>query len=453
MALQDDLTKYGIKLFRLPNGLVYFYQPQSPGRPEGIGQITDSSAISKYSNLIQNINADTESGLKSALGVNSVKPVSDTPTIERIIDFHKADEQSGQVGDVSIAATKDSSGLIQGKAYKFPDSNKIYVYNNGKLEHIKDESDFKQMYGGLPQDGFNFTTIQKSSIPNTTISGTFDVSSGGGVSEENFWDFNKLPDDIKNAEWFKVLSDENKKLLTGQYYSQIATSEAQKAKYAGYLKKAQEYNSPYFRQASLLIEDELTKGIQNTIEDYGIRSRQIQENIKRIDEDLALNKDRLSIDQQAELERQKRKYESELLDIEDKMSSSGMAFSSRYDDVLARTAIEQRNIQTSTNRGYERKIQDIQTESQRKIQDQQLQKEQFDLARKKQIEDMYRTGEKNLGSSNFLEVIKKLNSNLQSQLSGFSQLGGITGGLQQQEEQANIGTANSMMQGFNLNLK
>lgn len=49
--------------------------------------------------------------------------------------------------------------LEEGKAYKFPNSPKIYQYVNGQFVHIPNEEVFRQIYGGLPEEGVNYTTL------------------------------------------------------------------------------------------------------------------------------------------------------------------------------------------------------------------------------------------------------------------------------------------------------
>ncbi len=60
----------------------------------------------------------------------------------------------------------------EGSAYKFPESNKVYVFNNGKLEWIPSEEAFISMYGGKPQQNLNYTTIQQNTVGGTQISDT-----------------------------------------------------------------------------------------------------------------------------------------------------------------------------------------------------------------------------------------------------------------------------------------
>jgi hypothetical protein len=70
--------------------------------------------------------------------------------------------------------TKDvkqsQTSFIQGKSYKVSNSNRIFIFNNGELEWIPDEATFMSLYGGLPQDGLNYETVNQDAIKDVKVS-------------------------------------------------------------------------------------------------------------------------------------------------------------------------------------------------------------------------------------------------------------------------------------------
>lgn len=70
-------------------------------------------------------------------------------------------------GDLSTAGgktqptgeTPGAGGFVEGKAYKNPNNADIFLFKNGKFNWIQDEATFKQIFGGLPEEGTNFTTL------------------------------------------------------------------------------------------------------------------------------------------------------------------------------------------------------------------------------------------------------------------------------------------------------
>jgi len=117
--------------------------------------------------------------------------------------------------------------FVEGKAYKNPNNAKIFLYKDGQMHWIQDGNTFKQIFGGLPQEDLNFTTlpttsgitfgetINTSNVNNFTgageIAGTAggtagDAGAGGGTGATNeanlanalaLIDASNLPPDLK----------------------------------------------------------------------------------------------------------------------------------------------------------------------------------------------------------------------------------------------------------------
>ena len=59
--------------------------------------------------------------------------------------------------------TQNTGGFVVGKAYKNPNNPEIFQYGeDGQMHWIEDEKAFKNLYGGLPQEGLNYTTLSST---------------------------------------------------------------------------------------------------------------------------------------------------------------------------------------------------------------------------------------------------------------------------------------------------
>lgn len=183
-------------------------------------------------------------------------------------------------------------------------------------------------------------------------------------------DLSKAPKELVNSGVLNGLSDEQKKIVTAQYLANKAISDTDKAQWLSALEQAKKLVEPFYAQQITIAQDEILRGFKNIEAANKMRLDLIQRNIDRINEDLSKNVDRLSIDQQSALSRLKESYQNTLVDLQNKVVDSGLAFSSKSGDLLSRAAREKRNIQTSTRRSFQRRIEDINRQSQRGIEDQ-----------------------------------------------------------------------------------
>ncbi len=124
-------------------------------------------------------------------------------------------------------------------------------------------------------------------------------------------------------------------------------------------------------------ELEISKGTATA--DFESQEKYLQEKIRRIEEDLTIGKDRLSVDEQAELARLKRGYEVDLENLREAVAQSGLTFSSKRSLAEQRLATEHEDIVESTKREFQRKLQDLQ-----------LQAERGDMDAKRQLEEYER---------------------------------------------------------------
>ena len=276
-----------------------------------------------------------------------------------------------------------------------------------------------------------------------------DVMQGNDIST---LDWSSLPESLRNDPTFKSLSDENKQVVAATYLANTALSDADKGQWLSALEQAKNLVEPFYAQQIVIAQDEILRGFTDTAAANKMRLDLIQTNIERINEDLATGTDRLSIDQQAQLAKVKRGYENNLVDLQNQISDSGMAFNSRAGDLLSRAAIENKDVQTSTNRSFYRQMQDLNTQAQRGLQDQQSQKDALALQQKADFTAMTREAEKLLGTSGLTDITSKLDQSLQDILGNIGTLGIDKGTLEQQKTGDILATAGSLYNTGNLNL-
>ena len=254
-----------------------------------------------------------------------------------------------------------------------------------------------------------------------------------------------VPDFLKNTPYWDDLTDEEKKLKLFEYNAQIQQKDENKQEYVDALEKAKDLVDPYYAQNITIAQDEILRGFQNIEAASQQRLELIERNIARIDEDLATGTERLGIDEQAALTRLKSSFENTLVDLQNKVSDSGLAFSSRAGDLLSRAAIEKKDVQTSTNRSFDKQIKDLNQQAERGIQDQESAREEQERLRAINLTALARESEKALGSQSYNELKTKLDSGLQDVLGDIDNLGIETGTLKQERDAQVINTTNSII--------
>jgi len=122
---------------------------------------------------------------------------------------------------------------------------------------------------------------------------------------------------------------------------------------------------PYFAEIIRMTIDELerTAGIKKA--DFASQQKNLQEKIGQIQEDLTTGKERLTVDEQAELARLQRKYEIDLDNLRESAAQKGLTFSSRRALAETRLKTEQEDIIESTKRQFQRQIKDLQVRAAR----------------------------------------------------------------------------------------
>lgn len=378
----------------------------------------------------------------------------------------QAPSSSVAISDVSGQSSSNSEKAIQDASNSTVTMSLSQEAKNDLMTIRSQRSDLQSLYddngnainpddprvAGIPTLQDWWSQYGRFEYPGTSIDGlgsAADIMPGGTVSSMNFDD---LPSELRDSEFFKALPDDQKQIVASTYLANMALNDADKAMWVDAIEQAKDLVEPFYAQQLVLAQDEILNGFSDMEQAYQMKSDLIEKNITRIEEDLATGQDRLSIDQQAELTRLKEQYQNQFIQLQDKIGNSGMAFGSRASDLLSLAAKEQRDVNMSSTRNFARRMEDLNTQASRSIEDQQSNQAALEEQRKQELRNMSRSAEELLGTGEFNKLVSSLDSGLQDTVNNIGALGNITGTLEQQKTQDILNTASTLKGAGTLNL-
>ena len=232
---------------------------------------------------------------------------------------------------------------------------------------------------------------------------------------------------LAENEQYLTLTPEEQEYMTNYYNVLAIQDEESQNILAKALQDAKDMADPYFAEQIRMAQDELSRAMGQQTDDFASNKRDLELRIEQIDEDLTTGKERLGVDEQAELSRQKRKYEVSLEGLIEGAASRGLTFSSKRALAESRLSTEQSDIVESTKRGFQRQISDLQQAASRGEVGAQNLLEDYERTYGENVTSLIRTAEQTLGTEN-------LPSDL-PELPGISPLGGVVGGLAEDKMQ------------------
>ena len=231
---------------------------------------------------------------------------------------------------------------------------------------------------------------------------------------------------LAENEQYLTLTPEEQEYMTNYYNVLAIQDEESQNILAKALQDAKDMADPYFAEQIRMAQDELSRAMGQQTDDFASNKRDLELRIEQIDEDLTTGKERLGVDEQAELSRQKRKYEVNLEGLIENAASRGLTFSSKRALAESRLSTEQSDIVESTKRGFQRQISDLQQAASRGEVGAQNLLEDYERTYGESVTSLIRTAEQTLGTEN-------LPSDL-PELPGISPLGGVVGGLEEDKQ-------------------
>ncbi len=233
----------------------------------------------------------------------------------------------------------------------------------------------------------------------------------------------KIPDWLASNDYFKQLSPDEQEYVVN-YYNIVTLNETENQdRLKKALTDAQAAADPYFKEKIRVAQDELLTALGEQSSDFESQRKSLEQKISDIKTDLATGKERLSVDQQAELARQAGKYEVSLENLLENAATSGLTFSSRRAVAESRLATEQTDVVESTKRDFQRKIEDLQTQASRGDRDAQAQLADYERLYGENVTKLGRAAEATLGTANLPT----------SDLKGYSPLGSVVGTLEEEK--------------------
>ena len=234
-----------------------------------------------------------------------------------------------------------------------------------------------------------------------------------------------IPDWLKDNDYFNQLSPDEQSYIVNYYNVLTIQDEENQKLFAQALQDAKDQADPYFAEKIRMAQDELTRALGGQAGDFASNKRDLELRIDQIGEDLKTGKDRLSVDQQSELARQKRSYEYQLEGLVESASHKGLTFSSKRALAEGRLATEQTDIVESTKREFQRRITDLQQAASRGEVEAQNLLEDYERTYGESVTSLIRASEKELGTTNLPGL---------PDLPGVSPLGGVVGSLEETKQ-------------------
>jgi hypothetical protein len=180
---------------------------------------------------------------------------------------------------------------------------------------------------------------------------------------------------------------------------------------------ATEQAEPYWKNIILIAQDEILRSFEASQGDFESSIQRQQRITQNIQQDLATNKDYLTLEQQNELSNLSKSYKLNQEQIIEGAAERGLTFSTKRSLAESRLAEANQGMVESTNRQYNKQLADLQTASSRDT-----------LEAQKQIEELQRKAQENTtaigrGAEKYLGT-----GNLPS-LPGYTPIGDISGDI------------------------
>lgn len=222
-------------------------------------------------------------------------------------------------------------------------------------------------------------------------------------------------------ESYQKLSPDQQELV--KYNYQIANEDSKDAskKLAQSLKEAQKQADPYWKSFLKVAQDEVTRSYDDTMHTADFQKSELETKIADISEDLAKNRDFYTLEQQSDLAKLKMSYEQQRDGIITDAADRGLTFSTKREVPLKQLENYNANVVEATNRDYQKRQDDLATDSQRNIDESNARLAEIERQKQVDITGIGRKAEAELGSDNL------------PKLEGYDPLGKISGDLYQKQ--------------------
>ncbi len=235
-----------------------------------------------------------------------------------------------------------------------------------------------------------------------------------------------VPDEIKANPNFKNLSYDAQQFAIQSYNIQLENNEDKARKMDEAFNMAVNQADPYWKQIIRIAQDETIRRFDEAKGDYEATAQRIQRRQDELQQDISLNKERLTIDEQKTLLDIDRKYTEQTEQVINIASQRGITFGS---GTLSRAGIQKKvddqndSFVESTKRSYGREIMDLTTKALRGDKNAKDDLAKLEETYGNRVTEIGRKAEKFLGSSRVNDL----------QLGNYQKLGNVTGSLEEEK--------------------
>jgi len=210
------------------------------------------------------------------------------------------------------------------------------------------------------------------------------------------------------------------------FYNILNMDDEEKQKvYTEAFEIAKSQADPYYAEKIRMAQDELTRAVGGQTGDFASRKRDLESRIEQLKDDLSTGTDRLDIDQQSQLARQQKSYESQLDNLVEDARHKGLTFSTKRELAESKLNAEQQDIVESTKRNFQRRIADLQRAASRGEVEAQNLLSDYERDYGENVTSLIRGSEQTVGTSNLPSF---------PDLPGIAPLGGVVGSLEENKQ-------------------
>lgn len=263
----------------------------------------------------------------------------------------------------------------------------------------------------------------------------------GNLTKDNITD---VPTDVefRNTDAYKNLTQDEKDFIDMGFQLITLGGEQDARVFANAISEAKKIADPYFKAQISLTQAEIVGKISELNLDYDTKKEIIERTQKELSEDVASQKEFLTLEQQADIAKATKTLDQDLLNLRDQAASKGLTFSTLSESAQSRTTGNTQNVIESTQRQNNFKIKALETQAARGNTSAQAQLAAMQKQKTLGFQTLGRSAESTLGSAGISSALTG---------GGYAPVGGVGGTIEEEKRKAIIGDTSafvSLSKGF-----
>lgn len=255
----------------------------------------------------------------------------------------------------------------------------------------------------------------------------------GNLTPENITD---VPENVefKNTDAYKNLTPEEKEFIDMGFQLITLGGEQDARMFANAISQAKSVADPYFKAQISLTQAEIVGKVAELNLDFDTKKEIIERTQKELSEDVASQKEFLSLEQQADIARANKDLDQDLLSLRDQAAAKGITFSTISEQAQARAVTKTGDVVESVKRQSNFRVKELETKAAR-----------GDISAQKQLEAM-RSG-KSLTSQTIGRRAEEIlgSSGIPGGIEDYVPIGGIKGQIQEEKQRAVLSDTESFI--------